>query len=103
MHRTSFVVVVLAVVALAATVWYLSPDSASVWTLMAFAAAVVVVPLVVWLPRREFTSIAASWAIGGVIGAYLFGVFVALMAAVLGTVLAAQRWRRPPPQEIVPG
>jgi hypothetical protein len=74
----------------------------SLWAVTAVAATVVVVPLIVWLPRLAFTSIAAAWAIGGVLGAYVFGVFVLLAAVALGAVLAVHRWYRPARPETVP-
>jgi hypothetical protein len=94
MRRTRLAVVVLAVVALAATVWYLSADSVALWSMTPLALTVLVVPLVTWLPERAFTRIAIAWAVGGVLGAYAFGVSVALAAAILGAALVAHRCLR---------
>jgi hypothetical protein len=93
MDKTCAGVVALAIAALAGTVWYLSAGSSSEWIITALATAVVVVPLIIWLPRRAFNRVAAAWGIGGVLGAYVFGVFIVSAAAVLTAILVAHRLR----------
>lgn len=80
--------------AVAATTWYLAPGFP--WTLLNLAAAL---GILVWplrrswrLSRQRLRSVLVWWLAGGLLGAYVFGVFVLLAGLAVALALAIEPW-----------
>ncbi len=80
--------------AVAATTWYLAPGFP--WTLsnLAVALGILVWPLRrPWrLSRQRLRRVLVWWLAGGLLGAYVFGVFVLLAGLALALSLAIEPW-----------
>jgi hypothetical protein len=87
--------VVLATAALAGTLWYLLPAFPSLIPNLVAALAVLAAPMYRWLPRERYGRITATWLIGGLLGAYIFGTLVLGAGVLAGLGIAARRcWTR---------
>lgn len=84
MDRRQLPIVGLAVAAAGGDLWYLWPLHLA--SLLPFLLAVLLLafPLWIWLPSERYGRIALVWLVGGLLGAYLFGVLV-LAAGVVTT------------------
>jgi hypothetical protein len=90
------VLLALVAVVLVGEVWYLGPASATRLVVsFAFVGLILIVPFFIFRGRSssEVQRIAAVWIVGGVVGAYVVGIFV-LAAGIV--VLLASAFRSGP-------
>jgi hypothetical protein len=78
------------VLGLLATLAYLAPGLPRTVVELAAASAVLGGPFVLFRGRRNEVRIVAAWLVGGLLGAYFFGVGVAVTGIVGGVVLGCR-------------
>jgi hypothetical protein len=80
--------------AVVATTWYVSPGFPSTLLNLAVALGILAWPLRrPWLlSRQRLRTVLVWWLTGGLLGAYVFGVFVLLAGLAVALALAVEAW-----------